>query len=111
MSATPAFRRWWLETAVAWGLLLDTVVWLDAPDDVLIERIRERGRSHRVKGAPEDQARLFLARHRAAYDATLDVLNRTGTRVIRVDTSTAPASALAAGLAERLDTTAAGHRR
>lgn len=111
MSQTPAFRHWWLETAVAWGLLLDTVVWLDAPDDVLIERIRERSRGHRVKGASADEARLFLARHRAAYDATLDLLNRTGARVIRVDTSTAPASVLAAGLAERLDSTAAGHRR
>lgn len=102
MVRTRPFHRWWSHTCVAWGLLLDTVVWLDAPDEVLIGRIRARDRDHRVRASSLEEAVDFLDSYREGYDATLDVLRRTGTRVLRLDTSTASPDELAAALAPLL---------
>ena len=111
MVRTRAFHRWWMRTSVAWGLLLDTVVWLDAADEVLIDRIRERDRDHRVREASDEDAGHFLAGYRTAYDATLDVLLRTGMRVVRIDTSAAAPDVLAATLAHVMAGAAARNPR
>jgi RecA/RadA recombinase len=102
MAKTARFQSWWTRTGISWGQLLDAVIWLDAPDDVLIRRIDKRDRGHRIRGVGRDDAAAFLARYRAAYGAVLDVLGGAGTRIIRVDTSTAPA-AIGATVQARLD--------
>lgn len=102
MAHTARFQSWWTRTGMSWGRLLDAVILLDAPDDVLMRRIDERDRGHRIRGAGRDDAAAFLARYRAAYDAVLDVLGAAGTRIIRVDTSTAPAE-IGANVQARLD--------
>lgn len=96
MARTPVFRRWWTRTAQAWGRLLDGVVWLDAPDAVLIDRIDARERTHRIQNAEAETARAFLARYRDSYDDVLDLLSRTDTPVLRIDTSTRTPENLAA---------------
>ena len=50
-----AFERWWNEMLEQWASHLDLVVWLDAPDAVLWERINGRDQRH-------DQARLARGR-------------------------------------------------
>lgn len=87
MADTPAFRRWWAGTATAWSRLLDGVVWLDAPDDVLLERINGRPREHRVRNVEVAEVNGFLSRYRRAYDAALDLMTREGVPVLHVDTS------------------------
>lgn len=91
MTSTPAFRRWWGRTSRSWAKVLDTVVWLDAPDDVLIHRIDARDRAHRVRGANVGEAAEFLSRYRAAYRSALDILASEGTHVVCIDTSRASA--------------------
>jgi hypothetical protein len=102
MAHTASFQSWWTRTGVSWGRLLHAVILLDAPDDVLLRRIDERDRGHRIRGVGRGDGAAFLARYRAAYDAVLDVLGAAGTRVIRVDTSTTP-EAIGAIVQARLD--------
>jgi adenylate kinase family enzyme len=83
----PAFDRWWSDMFRHWGRTLDLVVWLDAPDEVLIERIRERGKRHYVKAASTSEARLFLRRYRSAHRFVLSrLVSESSLRVLRFST-------------------------
>jgi hypothetical protein len=79
----------WLERMAArWADALDLVIFLDAPDDVLLERIRSRSKSHVLKDREEHVARGEIARIREAFDAVIARLGELGgLRVLRYDTS------------------------
>lgn len=111
MVRTPTFRHWWLQTCIAWGGLLDTVVLLDAPDDVLVDRIERRTRRHRVEDLALDEASAFLEGWRRGYEVVVDVLSRTGVRVVRLDTSAAAPSTHARHTLDILDRRPAGRVR
>ena len=87
MVGSRTFDRWWTGLARDWGRLLDVVVYLDAPDDVLLRRIEARPRAHRVRGAHQDEATEFLARYRTSYRRALDAVAAGGSHVVEVDTS------------------------
>lgn len=94
-----AFERWWNEMLVRWTRELSVVVWLDAPDEVLWERINGRDQRHTTKSASREAGFRFLGRYRALFD---DVLRRAdvsrGPRVVRFDTGVRSADAIAAEL-------------
>jgi hypothetical protein len=64
------------------------IVWLDAADSYLLERIRTRDKGHVVKNEAAPIVFEFLARYRKAYDYTLSMLETktSGPRVLRFDT-------------------------
>lgn len=66
-----AFDRWWQEAIEHWARVLDILVWLDAPDPILIHRIRTRKQPHPVKGLSDAAIGRFIATYRAAYDRVL----------------------------------------
>ena len=84
------FERWWQRSACEWAGLLAAVVCLDAPDDVLIDRIDRRPQSHRVRGADRADAAAFLESYRDAFTTVLDVVEEAGTPVFQVDASSDP---------------------
>ena len=55
-----AFRRWSEAAVRRWARLLDAVVWLDAPDALLAERIDARDERHRMKGGEAGETQRFL---------------------------------------------------
>jgi len=69
-----------------WARTLDLVVWLDAPDAVLMGRIRGRSKAHRAKGTDDAAAAEFLRRYRAAYAGELTKLRAAGVYVLVLDT-------------------------
>jgi adenylate kinase family enzyme len=81
--------QWSARTFAAWGALLDVVVWLDAPDAVMIERINARDKWHRLKGARGDTAAEDLLTSRAVYEDALAKLAPPprGPTIVRFDTS------------------------
>lgn len=66
---------------------LDGVVWLDAANSVLTRRIRDRSKSHRVKGGTDAKVAGFLGRYREVYREILEATRGSGRlRVIEIDT-------------------------
>ena len=102
----PAFTAWleaWLQ---AWRSILDLVIWVDAPDEVLHERIQHRDQQHELQGGSLDASRRLLEGYRAAYG---DVLARAcepgGPRVLKLATHGTPPDALADRVREELGRT------
>jgi cytidylate kinase len=87
-STRPAFRSWRGDMLARWAERLSTVIWLDAPDQVLWRRINERTQDHRSKGASEEEGIRFIRRYRRTFDILLgEVEDLGGPRVVRLDTS------------------------
>ena len=98
-----AYRRWEHQAIERWARLLDAVVWLEAPDALLTERIDARGEPHRMKGGEAGETKRFLDRYRASYAALLAELAAAGAPApIRVDTSRQAPGAIAAELLAQL---------
>lgn len=77
----PAIVRRWAQT-------LDLALVLDAPNDILLDRIRNRDKHHALQDVPEGLARLALEAQRGSIDHLLEELNRQGTvRTLRIDTA------------------------
>ena len=86
-TTTRAFARWWDDMLRLWARELDVIVWLDAPDEVLRDRINGRAQNHRQKGRQADEAHGFLARYRLAFEGALRTMEALGTpEVLRFDT-------------------------
>ena len=80
-------KRWWQSIFETWSAALDAIIWLDAPDAILIGRILDREKWHAVKGQSENDAYRFLARFRSCYERTIAQLSSgSGPRVVRFDT-------------------------
>ncbi len=74
--------------AAGWGRTLDLALVLDAPDDVLLERIRGRDKDHLLRDESDASARAALATERRSIERLLEELGAEATlRVQRVDTS------------------------
>jgi thymidylate kinase len=88
-----------------WTDKLDAVIWLDAPDPVLVRRIRERQKSHRLKQEPEEAMVEFLQSYRLAYEQVLSKLLATGeVRRMAFDTSEIGPRSIAARVLTELET-------
>jgi len=84
------FEQWWNSMFQQWACTLDMVVWLDAADTNLLERINTRSQRHAVKGKPEPEASQFLARYRMSYEQILAQLTAYGRpTLLQFDTSQA----------------------
>ena len=96
LAASPAFGAWWNAARQAWARALDLVVWLDAPDTVLLPRIDARDQRHVVKHKPIATAVEFLASYRRGYEKLLGEMADEGhLRLIRFDTSRVAPEAIA----------------
>jgi shikimate kinase len=62
----------------AWAAVLDTIVYLDAPDAVLAERIRTRAKSHQVKDGSDREISTFVGQFRRAFDSVIADLSAVG---------------------------------
>jgi thymidylate kinase len=83
-----AMRRWEAQMIEEWGQILDIVIWIDAPNEILLDRIRSRAKEHRMKEKPADEVFKFLDNYRTAYESVLSQLQANGkTRVLRIDSS------------------------
>ena len=72
-----------------WAAILDVIVWLDAADECLLERIRNREKQHIMKAESARVIFEFLGRYRRVYEHTLSSLaaSRGDLKVFRFDTT------------------------
>jgi broad-specificity NMP kinase len=81
-------RRWWEIKLDEWAQALDLVIFLDAPNEVLIERIRRRTKSHVAKTQSYEETGALLIDERTRYVALTEALATRGSvSVLRLDTS------------------------
>jgi hypothetical protein len=102
-----ASEPWWHTIIQDWGGLVETVVVLDAPDELLAQRIRSRPEEHEVKQATDPEIAAWMARFRQALDWVLDRMALAGgITVVRLDTSRATPEELADRAIATLDRSA-----
>jgi shikimate kinase len=84
----PDINGYWEKVYERWTNTLDIVIWLDAADEILINRIRTRRADHIVKHKSDQEIKEFLAKYRVAYDRLLTLLMKNNhIQVIRLDTN------------------------
>lgn len=82
---------WWNTVFEQWTATLDLIVLLEAPEDILIQRINTRRQQHAVKGRSEAEASTFLARYQQGYDWAVAKLSAYGgPALLRYDTGQLP---------------------
>jgi len=84
---TSHYDAWWNRMLKRWAGLLSLIVWLDASDEVLLERVYERDHWHEVKAMPPGKALTSFARYRLQYqEITLAMAAHSGVRVLQYRT-------------------------
>jgi shikimate kinase len=101
----------WRRRMVAdWASLLDVVVFIDASDSTLAQRIRTREKEHMVKERSDEEIYGFSAGFRKAFDRVIAEISRAGHLVVdALRTDHDPQDETAARLMERLQHRRNGH--
>lgn len=103
--ASAGLRRWWESMRNAWSATMSLVIWLDAPDSMLLERIRSRDRAHPCKEMSDGDASAWLGRYRAGFESSLAVLQLSRPAdLVRIDTSRQRPDEIAASLVDLIET-------
>ena len=81
-------QPFWQSLYESWGATLDMVVCLDATNDVLLNRLRNRRQEHTVKNQPPMVVFEFLDSYRTEYEFLLSRLTakKAGLKVLQFDT-------------------------
>ena len=74
VTSSQVFQQWWARRLNQWTSYLDTIIWLDAPNSVLVKRIKNRETGHPVKGDSEVEMNIFLNRYRAAFKQVISII-------------------------------------
>lgn len=72
ITRTEPFERWWRACRDRWVGALDLVVWLDASDGVLLQRVQDRGHQYLDATPSGEDKHEFLARYRRAFAEVLE---------------------------------------
>lgn len=101
----------WRRRVVAdWALLLDVVVFIDASDSTLVQRIRTRDKPHMVKDLPDAEIHGFAEGFRAAFDRVIAELSKAGHLIVdALNTDRAPVEQNASRLVAALQQKRNGH--
>lgn len=98
------FQKWWDATRTLWGKTLNVIIWLDAPNEVLIERIRNRPINHTLKHSDHAIASDYLNRYRTAYGNLINYMsNQYGVQQMRFDTSCTATADMVAQISAIID--------
>ena len=81
------YQSWWSEMYELWAGQLDTIIWLDADDDTLLNRIYCRPRWHEIM-ADEENAQVYLDTYRASYQHVVSqIASRRPVEILRLQTA------------------------
>ena len=79
------YKKWWNRVLETWYTTLDAVIWLDAPNEMLLKRIQLRDRWHEIKNESDNKANEYLDRYRSSCQKIITKLN-TDLKVLEFDT-------------------------
>ena len=94
---SPSAQTWWDQMYKQWSRTMHMVIYLDAPDLTLMERIRAREKAHGVKTMPDSYAFKFLADLRENYEYLLYKLTseKRSLKILRFNTLKVPLNQVA----------------
>jgi deoxyadenosine/deoxycytidine kinase len=93
---SPIYLSWWNDMLDRWATTLHLIIWLDADDTVLLDRINSRNVNHTVKGYSEQEAQRFLARYRSSYEQIIAKMTAgRGPQILRIDSHQESVDAIA----------------
>ncbi len=96
-------RAWCTEVA-RWKEILTGVILVDADNEVLARRIRDRPKQHPVKNTGDSEIYEFLDSYRAVYRDIVSRLTAGGrVQILELDTTTRPFDQIAADIVTALD--------
>ena len=84
VARSPSFEKWRNAWVTRWIDTLDLVVWLDAPDDVLLRRLDHRGHHYLTSAITEDEQHRFLERYRRAFESTVHGAERSKPNILHL---------------------------
>jgi hypothetical protein len=94
IARSDTFERWWVASRDRWMDTLDLLVWLDAPDEVLLQRVGERGHGYLDAASGEDKHE-FLARYRRIFAEIVDRGSMDRPRLLRIRSDQRPVGKIA----------------
>ena len=104
VTQSESFRRWWATLFAQWATTLDALIWLDAPNQVLLARIRSRDDRHSIKEEDDREAHDFLDRHRAALERIVaQGVDQHRLTALRFDTGTEDVDEIAVDVLRTLE--------
>jgi shikimate kinase len=104
LTRSARFHGWWDMEVRQWASMLNLVIWLDAPNAILLQRINGRADNHRMKGRPKAEICDFLGRYRASYEFTMKkVLSESRIATLKFDTGSEPLSEMAKAVCTAID--------
>ena len=95
MAHSKRFERWWSAAFDRWRGTVDIVVWLDAPDELLLERVERRGHWYLSADRSMEEKHEFLGRYRGALTTMLAAFGEGDPTVLRFDTERTSATEIA----------------
>ncbi len=67
LTRAPYFQRWWENKLDQWSSALDVIVWLEAPNELLLQRVLARQEWHEAKYQSPQVALEYFERYRIWY--------------------------------------------
>ena len=87
ITQSPRYQRWWNEALFQWAGALDALIWLDSPDELLLERIYGRDQWHEALTQPRKQVLERFARLRMGHERVVAAMTAcSSTKVLRFRT-------------------------
>jgi hypothetical protein len=102
MARSERFERWWVAAFDRWKSTVDIVVWLDAPDELLLERVERRGHWYLSADRSIEEKHEFLGRYRSALKGMLEGFAEDGPTILRFETGRTSAREVADRVLEAL---------
>ncbi len=81
------YLKLWVNRSISnWSDIVGGIIWLDAKDVTLVERVKKRNQTHSLKTRTNDEQREFLVGYRSAYRNVISRYEQKGIPVLRLDT-------------------------
>jgi hypothetical protein len=87
ITKNPQYQSWWKNKFEQWSSALDAIIWLDAPEDLCLQRVLSRDEWHVIKERPVDSALCELKCYRDYYEQIIpDMASKHPLKVLHFHT-------------------------
>lgn len=88
ITTSQRYMSWWADLFNQWVSTINIIIWLDAPNGILLERIRGRGQQHPIKENGQQDAYEYLIRYRLFLEQIIaESVSAGQIMVLRFDTN------------------------